>query len=103
MMGALIIGNHLYFGSLQSIVTSSAQNDSGLFETNLRDQRYLPFENSGVISEWQLQLPANPSKGDPPHFDYDTISDVILHLHYTAWEGWRSATQVRDGQSQDGH
>lgn len=79
-----------YFGSLQSIVTSSAQNDSGLFETNLRDERYLPFENSGVISEWQLQLPANPSKGDPRQFDYDIISDVMLHLRYTAREGWRS-------------
>ena len=76
-----------YFGSLQSIVTSSAQNDSGLFETNLRDERYLPFENSGVVSEWQLQLPANPSKGDPPQFDYGTISDVILHVRYTAREG----------------
>ena len=76
-----------YFGSLQSIVTSSAQNDSGLFETNLRDERYLPFENSGVISEWQLELPANPSKNEPAQFDYDTISDVILHIRYTAREG----------------
>ncbi|MBE0466281.1 MAG: insecticidal toxin protein [Candidatus Desulforudis sp.] len=76
-----------YFGSLQSIVTSSAQNDSGLFETNLRDERYLPFENSGVISEWQLQLPADPSKGEPAQFDYDSISDVILHICYTAREG----------------
>jgi hypothetical protein len=76
-----------YFGSLQSIVTSSAQNDSGLFETNLRDERYLPFENSGVISEWQLELPANPSKNDPQQFDYETISDVILHVRYTAREG----------------
>jgi Tc toxin complex TcA C-terminal TcB-binding domain len=76
-----------YFGSLQSIVTSSAQNDSGLFETNLRDERYLPFENSGVISEWQLELPANPSSSDPRQFDYDTISDVILHIRYTAREG----------------
>jgi len=76
-----------YFGTLQSIVTSSGQNDSGLFETNLRDERYLPFENSGVISEWQLELPANPSKGEPAQFDYDTISDVILHLRYTAREG----------------
>jgi hypothetical protein len=76
-----------YFGSLQSIVTSSAQNDSGLFETNLRDERYLPFENSGVISEWQLELPADPSKGDPRQFDYDTISDVILHIRYTARQG----------------
>lgn len=73
-----------YFGSLQSIVTSSAQNDSGLFETNLRDERYLPFENSGAISEWQLQLPADPSKKDPAQFDYSTISDVVLHVRYTA-------------------
>jgi hypothetical protein len=82
-----------YFGSLQSIVTSSGQNDSGLFETNLRDERYLPFENSGVISEWQLELPANPGKGEPTQFDYDTISDVILHLRYTAREG---GTRLRD-------
>jgi Tc toxin complex TcA C-terminal TcB-binding domain len=58
-----------------------------LFETNLRDERYLPFENSGVISEWQLELPANPSKNDPRQFDYDTIADVIFHLRYTAREG----------------
>jgi hypothetical protein len=76
-----------YFGSLQSIVTSSGQNDSGLFETNLRDERYLPFEGAGVIGEWQLELPANPGKGDPRQFDYDTISDVVLHLRYTAREG----------------
>jgi hypothetical protein len=76
-----------YFGSLQSIVTSSAQNDSGLFETNLRDERYLPFENSGVIGEWQLELPANPSKNDPAQFDYNSISDVVLHIRYTAREG----------------
>ena len=41
----------------------------------------------GAISEWQLELPANPSKGDPAQFDYETISDVILHIRYTAREG----------------
>lgn len=70
-----------HFGSLQSIVTSSGQDDSGLFETNLRDERYLPFELSGVISEWQLELPSELRQ-----FDYDTIADVILHLRYTARE-----------------
>ncbi|PSR17363.1 toxin [filamentous cyanobacterium CCP3] len=75
-----------YYGSLQSIVTSNGQNDSGLFETNLRDERYLPFEGSGVISEWRLSLPANPSKDEPCQFDYNTISDVILHFRYTARE-----------------
>lgn len=73
-----------YVGSVQSIVTSSGQQDSGLFETNLRDERYLPFENAGVISEWQLELPADPSNDDPAQFDYRTISDVILHIRYTA-------------------
>lgn len=76
-----------HFGSLQAIVTSTGQNDSGMFETNLRDERFLPFELSGVVSELQLELPANPSKGDPRQFDYDTIADVILHFRYTAREG----------------
>ncbi|WP_322754744.1 hypothetical protein [Frankia sp. Cas3] len=76
-----------YYGSLRSVVTSGAQNDSGLFDANLHDERYLPFENSGVISDWQLRLPADPSSGDPAQFDYSTISDVVLHITYTAREG----------------
>jgi len=76
-----------YFGTMQSIVTSSAQNDAGLFEANLHDERYLPFENSGVESQWQLELPANPMNDDPAQFDYATISDVVLHLRYTARPG----------------
>jgi hypothetical protein len=72
-----------YYGSAQSVVTSSAQADSGLFETNLRDERYLPFENAGVAgSRWQLTLPS-----DVPQFDFGTISDVVLHVRYTAREG----------------
>lgn len=58
-----------------------------MFETNPRDERYLPFENSGVISEWQLELPAHPSKNEPSQFDYETISGVILHFRYTVREG----------------
>jgi hypothetical protein len=71
-----------HFGSLQAIVTSTGQNDSGLFELNLRDERYLPFEGSGVVSEWQLELPTEVRQ-----FNYDTIADVILHVRYTAREG----------------
>lgn len=76
-----------FFGSLQSIVTSSAQNDAGLFDADQRDDRYLPFEYSGAVSEWQLELPADPSQGDPQQLDFDTISDVVLHIRYTAREG----------------
>jgi hypothetical protein len=75
------------YGTIQAMVTSSGQVDSGLFETNLEDERYLPFEYSGVISQWQLALPANPMNGEPCQFDFDTITDVILHIRYTARGG----------------
>jgi hypothetical protein len=68
-------------GAIQSVVTSTAQNDSGLFETNLRDERYLPFEGAGAISSWRIEIP-----NDIPAFDPDSISDVILHIRYTARE-----------------
>jgi hypothetical protein len=71
-----------YFSSVQSIVTSSATNDSGLFETNLQDQRFLPFEGAGAIGTWTLALPP-----DLRTFDYMTISDVILHVRFTARYG----------------
>jgi hypothetical protein len=69
------------FRALEAVVASSAQNDSGLFETNLRDERYLPFESAGAISRWRLELPEFHA------FDYNTIADVILHVRYTARDG----------------
>lgn len=71
-----------YYGSVQAIVTSSAQDDSGLFSPT-PDERYVPFERLGVAgSQWQLTLPA-----DVKQFDFSTITDVIVHVRYTAREG----------------
>ncbi len=64
---------------IESIATSSAQNDSGIFELNLKDERYLPFEGRGTASRWTLEL--NDAK---KQFDYNTISDVVIHMKYTA-------------------
>jgi hypothetical protein len=80
------------FAALQSIATSHAQSDSGMFELNFRDERYLPFEGAGVISHWRIELPI-----DTNAFDFNTLTDVILHLKYTAREGGdilRSATNA---------
>jgi hypothetical protein len=66
-------------GSIQSIATSHAQSDSGLFEFSFRDERYLPFEGAGAISTWKIELPAVYAQ-----FDYNSISDVILHINYTS-------------------
>jgi hypothetical protein len=65
--------------TVSAIITSTAQADSGLFEPNLRDERYLPFEYAGAIGHWALEL-----LGKPRPFDYDTIADAVLTIRYTA-------------------
>ena len=62
-----------------TMATSTAQGDSGLFELTFRDERYLPFEGAGAVSDWSLRLPPNFRQ-----FDYSTITDVILNISYTA-------------------
>ena len=68
---------------VKSIATSSGQNDAGMFELNFRDERYLPFEGAGAISEWKIELTTDK---DLRQFDYSTISDIIISLNYTARE-----------------
>jgi len=50
-----------------------------MFESNFRDERYLPFKGAGVISEWNLEFPTEARQ-----FDYNSISDVIITIRYTA-------------------
>ncbi|MBS1696240.1 MAG: toxin [Actinobacteria bacterium] len=69
-------------GAQPSIVTSTAVADTGMFEAGLHEERFLPFEGAGAESTWKIELPTGY-----PTFDYSTISDVILHLRYTARRG----------------
>jgi len=64
------------------IATSSGQNDGGLFEINLRDERWLPFEGQGAVSTWNLTLDPRDN-----NFDLSTVTDVILHIRYSARSG----------------
>jgi hypothetical protein len=67
---------------ITSIAVSTGQNDSGVFELNFRDERYIPFEGAGAIGKWRIELPK-----DFREFDYDSITDVVMHLRYTALDG----------------
>jgi hypothetical protein len=71
------------FGAIESVALSHGQNDSGLFELNFNDERYLPFEGAGVISKWKLKLPNK----ELAQFDYTSITDVVLNMRYTARNG----------------
>jgi hypothetical protein len=77
-----------YLGSVDSVATSGAINDSGMFETNLHEERFLPFEGAGAVGTWRLELPSE-FRG----FDYSTISDAILHIRYTARSGGRQLSE----------
>jgi hypothetical protein len=78
----------------RSVATSSGQNDNGMFELNFRDERYLPFEGCGLEeSEWSISL---MDSKDLRQFDYDTISDVILHIKYTAQDGRSNPHLVKE-------
>lgn len=67
---------------ITAIAISSGVNDAGVFELNFAGPRYMPFEGAGVVSTWRLELPTEIRK-----FDYNTISDVLLHIQYTALDG----------------
>lgn len=66
----------------QQIAISKGVNDSGMFVLNFEDERYLPFEGTGAISNWELKMPKATNR-----FDFDSITDVIITLNYTSLEG----------------
>lgn len=73
-------------GGLDHIVTSSGVNDAGMFEPNLNDERWLPFEGAGVISTWRLDLPLETNC-----FDRLSLSDIKLRIFYTSRAGGDTA------------
>ncbi|ORX93125.1 hypothetical protein BCR34DRAFT_647183, partial [Clohesyomyces aquaticus] len=67
---------------ISSVAISSGSHDAGVFELNFSGAKYLPFEGAGAISTWRLELPTEIRK-----FDYETISDVLLHVQYSSRDG----------------
>lgn len=83
-------------GAISSIATSHGQADSGMFELNFNDERYLPFEGAGAISEWQINMPLENNQ-----FDFASISDIIIHISYTARDGGVSLALAANTELQD--
>jgi hypothetical protein len=70
-------------GAVTQMVASTSVEDSGGDTASGSDDRVRPFEFSGAISEWTLTLPGQGTDGFRV-FDYDTISDVVVHLRLSA-------------------
>ncbi|KAB8231130.1 uncharacterized protein BDW43DRAFT_313455 [Aspergillus alliaceus] len=66
---------------ISAVAISSGSHDAGVFELSFSGRDYMPFEGAGAVSSWRLDLPKIRQ------FDYETISDIVLHMQYTALEG----------------
>ena len=65
--------------------------NNGMFELNFGDERYLPFEGTGAVSNWRLEL--NGMKGS---YNPADLLDVTIKLRYTAQQGGsRFANEVK--------
>ncbi len=76
----------------QQIAVSSGLNDSGLFVLNFGDERYLPFEGTGAVSDWQIAFPNATSPEQQALLA--SLSDVIIQVHYTAVYGGSTFEQA---------
>ena len=76
------------FGSFTDVVlrrepgtvsVTSPLSATGVFELDMQPDMLLPFEGSGVDTQWQFSLPqaANP-------FDFSSIADLLVQIDYTA-------------------
>lgn len=76
----------------QQIAVSQGMNDSGMFMLNFGDERYLPFEGTGAISDWQISFPNATSTEQQALLQ--SLNDVIIQVHYTAVYGGSTFEQA---------
>ncbi|WP_117000370.1 insecticidal toxin protein [Desertimonas flava] len=81
-------------GPAEAVMMSTGADDPGVFDASGADHRRLPFELAGAVSSWQIDLPGLGPQGYRT-FDYDTITDVVLHMKFTAREGNRAPALAR--------
>ena len=65
----------------KALVTSTADNDPGLFEVSLKDEMLLPFEGSGAVSQWKIEIDPRTNR-----FPMHRISDCLLYTSDAADE-----------------
>lgn len=65
---------------IQAIAVSGGVKDTGGYSFNFPSgEDYGPFEGAGAVSMWNIDFPQTFGQ-----FDYNTISDVVLHVHYSS-------------------
>nr|WP_296377288.1 hemopexin repeat-containing protein [Pseudonocardia sp.] len=68
------------------------QDSNGLFELRFDDDRYLPFEGTGAVSTWRLELTGRHDGYTP-----DQLQDAVITVKYTAQPGDPTFTSAVKG------
>lgn len=74
----------------QQIAVSHAIDDLG--GTMQQDERYLPFEGTGAVSKWRLELPMG--KEHTQQTLTNSLMDIIIRVRYLAFAGNTAYTQA---------
>ena len=78
--------------SHQQVGISHGVDDTGLHQLTFGDERYLPFEGTGVVSKWQLQLPRHKSAKQQAVIK--NLPDIIVQVRYLAKAGGTAYTDA---------
>lgn len=79
------------WGGRQQVALSRGVDDTGQFILDFDDPRFLPFEGTGVVSLWTMEMTPQANR-----FDFHQLSDVIVTVRYTALSSTALAPKVRD-------
>ncbi|WP_261278406.1 Tc toxin subunit A-related protein, partial [Serratia quinivorans] len=67
----------------QAIALSHGMNDSGQFQLDFNDERWLPFEGIALEDKSSLTLSFPGAMDEQQKALLLSLSDVIVHIHYT--------------------
>nr|WP_140893526.1 neuraminidase-like domain-containing protein [Pseudomonas caspiana] len=79
----------------QQIGVSKGLEDNGIV-MDFDSSRYLPFEGTGAVSTWRLTFPRYSKP--PQQTLLHSLTDIILHLSYTAKDGGTAFAAAVEGE-----
>jgi hypothetical protein len=78
--------------SHQQVGVSHGVDDPGMHQLTFGDERYLPFEGTGCVSQWRLAFP-RPKSVDQAKL-INSLTDIIVHVRYLAKAGGTAYTEA---------
>ncbi len=73
----------------ETVALTAPIGSTGVFELDNMQEMYMPFEGNGVDGTWEFRMPKASN-----HFDFRTLSDVLISIDYMALNSFDYAQSV---------